>query len=114
MYKGDGHVAGEINALLGSALSGDIILECAVEAPEAGVAGEEPDPDDATEYEQAETVRRFCECAIEGLETDLRVTLRDMARAIYLGHRVAEVVYKAGSTPTLKPATRAPRSCWTG
>jgi hypothetical protein len=121
MYRGDGHVAGEVNALFGSALSGDVILECAVENPgdpkkkalslpgpidpmtgkPTKPARPEPEPDASekakqTDYDNAEEARRFCQHALANLDGDLSATLRDMARAIYLGHRVAEIVYRAG------------------
>jgi hypothetical protein len=89
----DPQVAGEVNALILSALSGQVLLTAALEPP----PGEEPTPERKAAYDRAEAVRAFCQFNLDHLATPLLPWLFDMARAVYLGHRVSEVVYRDGT-----------------
>lgn len=95
MYS-DAHVAGQVNALLLAATTGGWQLTPAKDY-EGGEGPDAPEGEEDPEIEEAHEIREFCHdnlCRI-----DLPALLYDMARACYLGHRVAEVVYDEKYVP---------------
>lgn len=81
----DAHVYGEVTTLIESAISNGVRLTGAVEKEEGKHEG-------GYGYNRSEKIRQFCEDNFACLP--MHDFLFDMGRCCYLGHRVAEVVYR--------------------
>jgi hypothetical protein len=67
----------------------------AVEMPSSAVRS--PDPDEVARAERAAEIAAFVTRCLEGLATPMTDVLRGLCDALPYGHRVAEIVYRAGS-----------------